>query len=49
MFVIVDQDVKLELPADRDRRLEVELTAGTYEFLCDVPGHERMNGTIEVR
>ena len=48
-FVIVDQDVKLELPADRDRRLEVELTAGTYEFLCDVPGHERMNGTIEVR
>jgi plastocyanin len=48
-FVIEGTDVKQELPAARDRRVEVNLTAGEYRFICDVPGHERMEGTLVVK
>jgi hypothetical protein len=48
-FVIEAQDVKQELPAARDRRLHLDLAAGEYTFICDVPGHERMEGTLVVR
>lgn len=48
-FVIEDQDVKVELPGGKTRRVEVDLPAGEYRFLCDVPGHERMEGTLTVR
>jgi plastocyanin len=47
-FVIDEEDVKEEVPASTDRRLEVTLEPGTYEFYCDVPGHEDMKGTLEV-
>ncbi|MDA0351070.1 MAG: cupredoxin domain-containing protein [Chloroflexi bacterium] len=48
-FVIGTADVKLEVPASKDRRVEVELAAGEYRYICDVPGHERMEGTLTVR
>lgn len=48
-FVIDDRDVKIELPGSASRHVTVALTAGTYEFHCDVPGHESMKGTIEVK
>jgi plastocyanin len=48
-FVIESADVKQELPAARNRRVEVELAAGEYTFICDVPGHERMEGTLVVQ
>lgn len=31
------------------RRFDVDLPPGTYELTCDVPGHEAMTGTLEVR
>ncbi len=48
-FVIEDHDVKVELPGGKTRRIEVDLPAGEYRFICDVPGHERMEGTLTVR
>ncbi len=48
-FVIEGTDVRLEVPASKERRVEVELTAGQYRFLCDVAGHERMEGVLTVR
>lgn len=48
-FVIVGTDVLLEVPASKERRVEVELTAGEYRFFCDVPGHGRMDGVLTVR
>jgi plastocyanin len=49
-FVIEGQGVKQEVPAARDRRVAVNLRAGEYRFLCDVPGHDTvMFGTLVVR
>lgn len=48
-FVIDGHDVKVELPSGKSRRVEVELPAGTYAYLCDVPGHESMAGTLTVQ
>lgn len=48
-FVIDGTSVKLEVPASKQRRVEVELAAGEYRFFCDVPGHERMEGILTVR
>jgi plastocyanin len=47
-FVIEGQDVKKELPGSTNKRLEIDLPRGEYEFKCDVPGHERMEGVLEV-
>ncbi|MEZ4501234.1 MAG: cupredoxin domain-containing protein [Dehalococcoidia bacterium] len=47
-FVIDDTDIKVDLPAGKSRRLDVALASGEYRFLCDVPGHERMEGTLTV-
>ncbi|HJM88160.1 MAG TPA: cupredoxin domain-containing protein [Dehalococcoidia bacterium] len=48
-FVIEGTDVKLELPGFTQRRVEVQLAAGDYPYICDVVGHERMAGVITVR
>lgn len=48
-FVIDGQDVKQELPGSTSRRVTANLAAGSYTFRCDVPGHDTMKGTIEVR
>jgi plastocyanin len=31
------------------RRIEIDVPPGTYTFVCTVPGHESMTGTLEVR
>ncbi len=49
-FVIEGQDVKLQVPSGKTRRLQVNLPPGAYSFICDVPGHEEvMKGTLTVR
>lgn len=47
-FVIEGTEVKRERPGSIDRRVEVDLPVGTYRFYCDVPGHEKMEGVLEV-
>lgn len=48
-FVVEGQDVKVEMPGGKDRRVQIDLAPGEYRFICDVPGHERMEGTLTVR
>lgn len=48
-FVIEGEDVKVEMPGGKNRRVEVNLPPGEYPFICDVPGHERMDGVLTVR
>lgn len=49
-FVIEsDPQVKLDVPANASKRLVVTLPIGEYRYLCDVPGHERMEGTLTVQ
>ncbi|MEX1209042.1 MAG: cupredoxin domain-containing protein [Acidimicrobiia bacterium] len=47
-FAIDALDLEVELPASTGRRIEFTASAGSYEFVCTVPGHENMVGTIVV-
>jgi plastocyanin len=47
-FAIDALDLEVELPASTGRRVEFTAAAGSYEFMCTVPGHENMVGTIVV-
>ena len=48
-FTIKDLDIDVELPANTARRVEITAPAGTYEFICAVPGHEeKMSGTLTI-
>lgn len=48
-FVVEGTNVTLTIPGLKERRIELQLAAGTYRFICDVPGHEKMTGTLTVR
>lgn len=47
-FTIDELGVHEELPSKAFVRFSFEAEAGTYEFTCDVPGHEDMTGTLTV-
>ena len=47
-FTIDELDVDEELPSKAFVRFTFEAEPGTYEFYCDVPGHEDMTGTLVV-
>ena len=48
-LVVEDAGVHVELPGSTAVRVELDLEPGTYEYICDVPGHERMVGEIVAR
>ena len=48
-LVVEGTDVQASLPGSTAVRVPVDLALGTYAFLCDVPGHETMQGTLDVR
>ncbi|MFQ5966771.1 MAG: cupredoxin domain-containing protein [Acidimicrobiia bacterium] len=47
-FAISELGVNVELPAGTARRVELQAEAGTYTYVCTVPGHEDMRGTLVV-
>lgn len=47
-FTIDELGVDLEIPALKARRIDLAAAPGTYEFVCTVPGHEGMTGTLVV-
>jgi plastocyanin len=47
-FVVPELGIDVEIPALKSRRVEVTASAGTYELICTVPGHESMTGTLIV-
>lgn len=47
-FAIEGHGIELEIPALKARRIDLRLAAGSYAFICTVPGHENMTGTLTV-
>lgn len=47
-FTVEGEGVDLEIPALKAKRVDLDLDAGTYMFICTVPGHENMTGTLTV-
>ena len=47
-FAIESLDVEVELPASTDRRVVLDLPAGSYDYKCTVPGHDQMAGVLTV-
>lgn len=47
-FVVEGTDVAVEVEGATVRRITIDLAPGTYSYVCDVPGHERMRGALLV-
>ncbi|HSJ71084.1 MAG TPA: cupredoxin domain-containing protein [Acidimicrobiia bacterium] len=47
-FTIRDTDHEIDLPAFSSQRADFDLTPGTYEVICAVPGHESMSVDLTV-
>lgn len=48
-FTLLEADVDVEIGAGSERLIAFEAPpAGAYTFICDVPGHEAMTGTLIV-
>jgi glucose/arabinose dehydrogenase/uncharacterized cupredoxin-like copper-binding protein len=50
-FDLKDQDVSVDVAPGETAATIINLPAGTYRFVCDVPGHRQagMNGTLVVK
>ena len=47
-FTIRELGIDLEVPALRSKRVDIDAAPGVYQFVCEVPGHESMTGTLVV-
>jgi hypothetical protein len=47
-LVVEGTEIHEVLPASTASRIPVDLPSGTYRYICDVPGHEAMSGTLVV-
>lgn len=47
-FTITGQDVDVSLPPGQSTAVPLVLGPGTYDYLCTIPGHETMTGTLTV-
>lgn len=47
-FTIEELGVDLEIPALKAKRVEFDARTGTYEYICTIPGHENMRGTLTI-
>ena len=49
-FTVKGADVDITIGAKGEKLVELPpLEPGTYELTCEIPGHENMEGVIEVR
>lgn len=47
-FTIPELGIDVEVPALKARRVDIDAAPGSYQIICDVPGHESMTGTLTV-
>ncbi len=47
-FVIPELGIDVEVPGLKSSRVDIEAAPGTYEIICDVPGHQNMTATLRV-
>jgi plastocyanin len=48
-FTVVGTSIDVDVPASQGVRIPIELSPGTYEVVCELPGHEYMSSTLAVR
>jgi plastocyanin len=48
-FTVSGTALDVDLPATTAARATVELPFGSYDVICDIPGHEHMTALLEVR
>lgn len=48
-FTVPDTTLDVDLPATTTARAIVDLPPGSYDVICDIPGHEHMTAVLEVR
>ncbi len=48
-FTVPDTPLDVDLPAGIAARATVDLPPGSYDVICDIPGHEHMTSILEVR
>jgi plastocyanin len=48
-FTVEDLDIDQELPANANKRVVIDGEPGTYDFVCEVTGHDDMEGRLTVR
>jgi plastocyanin len=48
-FTVEGTDIDVDLPARQGARVLVDVGPGTYELVCEIPGHDAMTGTVTVR
>ena len=47
-FVIPELGIEVEIPGLKSSRIDINAAPGTYEIICDVPGHQNMTATLLV-
>jgi plastocyanin len=47
-FTIEELDIEVNLPGNADQRVDITAPPGEYEFVCKVPGHDDMMGTLTI-
>ena len=48
-FTVAHASLDVDLPATTATRAGVHLAPGSYDVICDIPGHEHMTSILEVR
>jgi plastocyanin len=48
-FTVEGTDIDVDLPALQGARITVDLAPGDYAVICDLPAHDFMSGTLQVR
>lgn len=47
-FTVKELAVDLEIPALKAARVDIDAAPGSYTYICTVPGHESMTGTLTI-
>jgi plastocyanin len=48
-YTVEGTSLDVDLPSGQGARAVIDLPPGSYDVICDVPGHEEMTGTLAVR
>ncbi|MDJ0665592.1 MAG: cupredoxin domain-containing protein [Acidimicrobiia bacterium] len=47
-FTIPELGIDVEVPGLKSSRVDIDAAPGTYQIICDVPGHQNMTGTLTI-
>lgn len=47
-FTIPELGIDVEVPGLKSSRVDIDAPPGTYQIICEVPGHQNMTGTLTI-